>query len=319
MYNEELKGKFIKGYTTQITTRQKIKSVFDTTEPFEAACDTDLCAMSEELVKPVLDSLSAMRDKTLSNRIYTIHEYVKWCIKSGVPGACDAALRVTPDTASAMRKQTVRNPLHMQRFLDAICDAEGLETADNIIRCFCWLAYSGMPEADILKVKALDVDMRKMKINFNGTEYPIYRESMECLHNCMELTSFRFIHPNYTESDGIYRERVEGDTLVRGIRSAPSLASIRSKIANKNKDAIDAGKTDVRLSYYRIWISGLFYRAYELELAGIKPDFSDTASSFMAGKTYKLDSGRNTIDAKRRKIASDYYKDYLRWKETLSV
>ena len=34
----------------------------------------------------------------------------------------------------------------------------------------------------------------------------------------------------------------------------------------------------------------------------------------MSGKEYKLDSGRNTRDAKKRQIARDYLDNYRRWK-----
>ena len=76
----------------------------------------------------------------------------------------------------------------------------------------------------------------------------------------------------------------------------------------------DAGHTDLKLSYYRVWISGVFFRAFENEQMGIEPDFSTVVSQQVEGKTYKLDSGRNTQDAKKRQLVHDYLEDYQRWK-----
>ena len=54
--------------------------------------------------------------------------------------------------------------------------------------------------------------------------------------------------------------------------------------------------------------------AHQRERAGIPVDFSGEASKFMEGKTYKLDTGRNTPEAKKRAVVNDYMQDYERWK-----
>ena len=78
-------------------------------------------------------------------------------------------------------------------------------------------------------------------------------------------------------------------------------------------------KTDLKLSYFRVWISGLFYRMYERERAGMPVDFSAAAAQFMEGKTYKLDRGRNTPEAKKRQLTRDYLEDYERWKLAFAI
>ena len=74
----------------------------------------------------------------------------------------------------------------------------------------------------------------------------------------------------------------------------------------------------MKLSYSRIWISGLFYRMYERERAGLPVDFSEAASRFMEGRTYKLESGRNTLESYQRRVAREYLLDYEYWKSTFS-
>ena len=58
---------------------------------------------------------------------------------------------------------------------------------------------------------------------------------------------------------------------------------------------------------------------HERELAGYGVDFTAAADEYMAGKEYKLDSGRNTRDAKKRRVINDYNEDYERWKLTFSM
>ena len=43
------------------------------------------------------------------------------------------------------------------------------------------------------------------------------------------------------------------------------------------------------------------------------------AELLMEGKTYKLDRGRNTPEAKRRQLTRDYLEDYERWKLAFAI
>lgn len=319
MYNETLKIKYIKEFTEQISTRERLLVLFNSVESFEEKLGKDICEMSQEELAPIISSISALRGRTSGTRISSLKDYASWCLKNNVHGATDSLFHVETDKTAAMKTQTVKNPMHLQKYLDSICDPEDEETADNTVRCFYWLAYSGMDESDILKVTAMDVSLRKMVVQYNGEEYPIYRESIHAIRNCMELTEFRYKHPNYNDGTIVYKPRADGDTIMRGIKAAPSVTSLRSELSRRSKRCLESGKTNMKLSYYRVWISGLFYRTHELELAGVPADFSVAAKKFMSGKTYKLDSGRNTIGAVYRRVISDYTVDYQRWKETLMV
>ena len=100
--------------------------------------------------------------------------------------------------------------------------------------------------------------------------------------------------------------------MIRGIKSVPTLKALRVELSRRSKQNSD--KTPLKLSYFRVWISGVFYRMYEQEIIGVPPDFNAIAYQQMEGKTYKLDSGRNTMEAKRRQLVRDYEEDYERWK-----
>ena len=311
MYNEELKRRFIREYTHSIATANACESVFNVFEKSETEWGADLCTKSSEDLQPIINIIVGFRARSKWARLTILKDYVKWCIDvAKVPGVCDGMLKICDAGLEKFRLQTVPNPLGMQRYLNSIFDAEIEETTDNIYRCYYWLAYGGVEERDILSVKISDVDLSNMVIHYNDTEIPIYREAIQAFKNCCNLTYFTFNHPHYTKT--VRKPRVDGNTLVRGIRSLPTTKSMRVELSRKTR--AKASETDIRLSYYRAWISGVFYRTLEREIAGEKPNFDWVASQHMRGKSYKLDKCRNTPEAKKRQLAKDYMEDYQRWK-----
>lgn len=317
MYNEDLKIKFTHQYTESVSTRALCSAIFNAFEEHETKWDADLCTKSKDELQPIVDSIVGLRACSKWKRLIILREYVKWCIAMKVPDACDGMLNIDTIGLDKVKHQTVSSPLHLQKYLDSICEPESEKTTDNIYRCFYWLAYGGVPEEDILSIKCSDVDFANMAVCYKGTEIPIYREALPAFKNCAMLTQFAYKHPNYMKT--IYRYRADGDTLVRGVRAIPSIKAMRVELSRRSKAMIDEGKTDLKLSYFRVWISGLFYRMYERERAGIPVDFSDAAAQFMEGKTYKLESGRNTPEAKKRQLARDYLEDYERWKLAFAI
>lgn len=316
MYNKDLKTKFVKSYTNSINTAKVCESVFNKFERYECNWGADLCTKSAEDLQPIIDDIVGLRARSRFSRLIMLKDYVKWCINvANVPNACDGMLQITTVGLDKIRKQTIASPLHLQKYLNSICEPESDQLSDNIYRCYYWLAYGGVAEEDILRIKCSDVDLSNMVVHYKETEIPIYREAISAFKNCVELTQFVYNHPNYSKT--VWRERAEGDTLVRGFRSNSSLYSLRVEISRRAK--LHEEETGLRLSYFRTWISGVFYRAYERELIGDEPDFSSIADEKMEGKIYKLDSGRNTQEAKKRKVIKDYNEDYQRWKLAFKI
>ena len=317
MYNDIIKTKFIKQYTTKIKMREACINTFNVFEPHETKWNADLCTQGTDVLQPIVNDALGMRASSKRLRLSILTDYVKWCIDNQIPGACDGMLHVTTTGVEKMKKQMVTSPLHLQVYLNQVCEPESRETTDNIYRCYYWLAYAGISEEDILKVKISDVDFVYMVVKYNGKEYPIYREAIPALRNCVNLTQFVYNHPNYAANKTVYKTRVDGDTLIRGVRSLPTIESMRVELSRRSKKCLDSGKTNLKLSYYRVWLSGLFYRTYERELAGLPIDFLDAAEEFMNGKTYKLEKTRNTLTTIRNKISRDFLQDYENWKLTL--
>lgn len=314
MYNEELKTRFIEEYTKSISRYDTCVQAFDAMEPYEKAWGADFCTKTEAELAPVIEQLVGFRVRSRWQRIIIFQKYVRWCLVNKVEGACDGMLHVDNVGLGKVRTQMVFNPQELQNFLNVICEPESEQTTDNIYRCFYWMAYAGMEEEDIMKVKCSDVDFENLVIHFDGDEYDIYREAIPAFKNAATLTEFVYKHPNYPPDKRVIRNRAPGDTLIRGIRSTTSIKALRVELSRRNKKFLDDGLTTKQLSHYRVWLSGLFHRVYQGELAGIPANFSGAAAKFMEGKTYKLDTGRNTPEAKKRAVVNDYLQDYERWK-----
>lgn len=316
MFNDEQKTRFIRSYTSSINTANVATNVFNSFEKHEQEWGADLCTRSADELQPVIDDILGLRSKSRWMTLSILKEYAKWCLMMRVPDACDGMLHIEVSGIDKVRKQLVASPLHLQMYLDQVFDKESQETIDNIYRCYYWMAYGGISEEDTLFINRSDVDLELMLIRYNNTSVPIYREALPAFRNAMQLSSFVYLHPNYTKT--IRRDRVPGEELMRGIKATTKTMTIRSSLSRRSADAIKAGKTEQQLSFYRVWLSGLFYRIYERERAGVPVDFSEAAVNFMEGKTYVL-CGREKIEHKQNRIERDYMEDYQRWKLAFSI
>ena len=316
MYNEELKKRFIRDYTGSLNTANVAVTIFNAAEKYEIRWNADLCTRSAEELQPMIDDIVGLRSKSRWMTLIILKEYVKWCIAMKVPGACDGMMHIEAVGLDKVKHQMVSSPLHLQRFMDSIFDPESEETIDNIYRCYFWMAYGGIDEEDTIAIRKSDVNFQKMYIQYKSTSIPIYREAVPAFRNAVMLDSFVYKHPNYSKD--IRRNRVQGDTIMRGIKAATKTFTMRATLSKRNIKAIEEGKTDLQLSFYRVRMSGLFYRVYEMERAGISPNFSEAALRVMDGKTYSL-KGREKLEHKQNRIEKDYMEDYERWKLAFSI
>lgn len=316
MYNERQKVNFIKGYTGSLNTANVATTIFNALEKYEEQWQADFCTRSKEEIQPVIDEIAGLRTKSQCMTLIILKEYVKWCIAMKVPGACDGMLHVEAVGLDKIRHQMVSSPLHLQKYLDELFDPESEETIDNIYRCYFWMAYGGIDEEDTILIKKDDVSFEKMTITYKDTNIPIYREAIPAFRNAVFLTDFLYKHPNYTKT--VRRDRIGGDTIMRGIKANTKTFTMRVTISKRNIKAIEDGRTNLQLSFYRVRMSGLFFRTYERERAGIPVDFSDAAMRAMAGKEYSI-KGRIKLEHKQNRIERDYMEDYQRWKLAFSI
>lgn len=311
MFNEEIKSRFLRSYTENILMARNCHYLFKACEKYEREWGADLCTMDEASLQKMVDDIAGLRTRTNATKISILRDYVKWCIANNIPGACDGMLKIKEVGLDNIKTHMVSSPLHLQMYLDEICLSEDRKSIDNTYRCFYWLAYAGMSEADILSVRVKDVDLDNMSVWFNGVSYPIYREALQSVKNCARLNVFTHYNAKYQKD----MPRTDGDLLLRGIKSNPTPAKMRTKLSRLSKEKLDSGKTNLQLSHARVWLSGIFYRAYERERIGIEISFRDAATqSVMAKAENSIDTSDAKTENTIRRTANLYLSDYKRWK-----
>ena len=170
------------------------------------------------------------RIRRLENEGY-IKRYIKWCKEDGLPNVTDSVNYVKIDGEIGVRQRLVKSPLHLQVCLNRVFEKEEEDTIDILYRCFFWMAYAGISEADTLKIKISDVDLLNRKIVYNNIEYPIYDEAFRAFKKCIELNYFDKKHPRY--NNPLRRYRVEGDMLLRGCGGKDSIPNLERVISFK--------------------------------------------------------------------------------------
>lgn len=306
MYNEELKREYL---TVKVQNKEPVRLVFEAISKYEEAWQADICTRSREEIQEIIDNVVGMRSNSFLQRVNILKDYVRWCIDMGVPGAADGMLYINQAGLGKIATQTVGSPLHLQRYLNQVFrpNTEGI---DCIYKSYLWLAYSGMNESDIMLVESDCLDFDNMIVRFKDDEYPIYKEAVQPLKVC--ALSSTFIYEDDFRSK-VYT-RVEGSRLLRGYRSIASYKTMRSEISRRVKEAIDSKKTNLSISHYRAWISGVFYRTYEGECAGVPANFLYVAQEHMNDTRNPLVYDKITWSAKRNYLANEYLRDYNRWK-----
>ena len=318
MYNAAQKKNFITSYSSKEGMRAYVQQVFEQFSAYEEEIGKDICEMSFEELQEMFSKTSRVRASSHKTPRRTVRDYAAWCREHGVAGATDAAERINEIEIDGMRQLTVRNPRHLNAFLDTLAVPETELTSDNVFRAYYWLAYAGLGAQEILTVTNDEVKLDTLTVFHDGKEYPIYREAVPSIKNCLTLQSFKYYNANYNEK-WIWRDRIPSDILLRGVRAIPTLGTFRVDFLKRLRKAQAEGKTDLRLSYYRIWLSGVFYRMYEDELAGFPPDFSRFVDEKLGDFQYKVPPKGNSQEYKRKELADTYLNDYERWKETLRV
>lgn len=317
MYNEEQKRAFINSHTNSDKTTAKIIQIFSWFEPYEEEWGLDLSLQSAENLQPVVNELTGVRSKSTELILIILKEYVKWCGRNGYE-VSKGIFEVRINTIDKIQNQMVASPLHLKAKLDEYFEPVDEETIDVTYRVFLWMAFAGLDDKDAIRVTKDCVDLKNLRINFDGHSYEIYKECIEDFKKACNLTDFLYKHPNYTTR----RDRAEGNLIMRGIRTPTvDLKTIRP-IINKKFGADDTeetsgGRQKSRISFKRIFLSGIFYRAYERERAGLPVDFSEFVAmsiekkektkKYTVTKTRTLTTIANTIER-------EYLADYEKWK-----
>lgn len=308
MYNKEWKDKYLQICVDagNFSKTKELGSLFEDVSVYEERYGKDVCAMALEELQVVVDGALGNRTSVKEKEISLLRGYIKWCIASSYPDANDNISDVNLLGLAKMRAQTVANPLHFQLYLDSVFRPSVKETMDEVYKCYLWLGYLGVNDEDAMEIMDQDIDLIDREISYRGKEIPIYTEAMPVFKNVVRLQSFVYEHPEYE----IRRDRVDGHLLLRGVRADVQIFTIRSAVSRGMKRAVNDGLVDQQITFRRARLSGIFYRMYERERAGLPVDFSTAVLDDLAAKG-TLDTASNKL--KKVKL-SQYEADYERWK-----
>lgn len=320
MYNEDIKIKFIEQVLKTESRKEVAYRMFRTIEKEEEAKNADVCTWELEDLQKLVDNITSIRTNGKSSRISILNKYALWCVENNFPNSNTLILNVNKLGLSKIKKEMVANPQHLKRWLDYVFENENENTIDNTYRAAYWLSYIGIKENDILKVRDSDVDLDSATIIHNNKEYYIYKEGMEAIRTCVELKQFKYKHKLYTT----YRDRADGHEILRGIKPKSAIKQITKLIYRKRKEAVQGRENtneflNIEPSLYDVWWSGIFYRTYELEMAGVKPDFTKMAKEHILGLESIKDKPNKYINNRITQEKHLFLTDYNNWKMAYAV
>lgn len=312
IYNSELKEKFIKELNIPYKTAAWYRRFFQTIGPKEEEFGTDIACITDigEL-QAIFDSASWVSSTSGKSALNSLRRYITWCINTGVDGATDITNDVVIEKIDVIRRSMVKNPLYLQKFLNQILSPEDDNTIDNTIRCLFWMAFSGIKEYDAENVLDSDVDFSTMSFKINNRSFPIYREGICSIKKCVELDSFCYKHPRYADS---MRKRVCGHKILRGFRGEVDIKLFINKVSK----LIKITGCETKLTYNKARLSGIFYRIYESETLGAPISYIQYAEEYMEDRQYNIQRASG-FESYKKTIASNFQRDYLRWKRAFNL
>lgn len=327
MYNEELKSRFIEErYAKTPAFAISAKALFSMLGKYEQGWQADIYTKSSEEISKVLSEslIRSVRGESGSARKKRsiIISYVEWCIKNNIEGVNKDALNLQiPKSKGNIENILLHNPDDLSEYLNKVFDKVEDETADIIYRCYCWMAYMGFQELEALETRRGDVDFGRSQIIYEHMVYPMYPQSIEAFKKCATLTQFKVPRYRYVYN----ADRAKGNRLLRGISEGANTPNrMQHELARKTTKALNAGLISSRLSYYQIWLSGHFYRAFEFEnaesITPIMPEvyFGRLADKQMTNVKYSIQKGTSLNTIKNRQV-KHYLLDYEAWKNAVIV
>lgn len=309
MYNEDWKCQFINQYTKEVYTRNLCVSLFNALEEQEEKWGADICTMSSMDVKPFVEDLVTNRKSTIDQRFRVLKAYAKWCIDKGYPGACDGLLTVPITGYEKIKTRLVMGPEHLQKCLDDICRPDTIDSTDNTFRVICWLLFNGVSDDDLARIKTTDVNLNNMTYRYHASDHPIYPEAVRAFKSCVFSTEFS-MRGDTPQNASHFRNRVDGDVLIRGVRGIPGIKAIRVDFSRRRPES---GEGTMMLSMERIRTSGRFYRWYMQERMGNRPEIEKYVKEEVMSRVQDV-SDEKSIQRQINDCIRDMKNDYNSWK-----
>ena len=313
MYNSRIKTNFIQSFTSSTEARRIAASLFNATEPYEKEHGADICTFSSDELGSILSSFGGVRTNGVLTWVRILRAYSNWCAENGIVSETDATDHIVVDHSMRIRRSMVSGPKHLSQVLGSVLHDPSEQSTDDITASYLWLSFSGFMEEDMLSLTDHDIDFDTMTITYCDDTYPVYEEAKPSLFNCATLTSFYSI----SSRRRINTPRASGDQLLRGIAGPASIQKLRVMLVKKVAAARNNNSVP-SLSAAKVWLSGVFYRIYERELAGVPADFALESVSNDIKRRIETTSGNKTKASIKHSI-KQYKDDYYSWRRAFGL
>lgn len=325
MYNQSQKERFLIYYkeekrdTPSMIDRAVI--VLRRIEKFESKWGKDICFQDDPSeIQKVINEVSCIKSGTISGQILVLREYCNWCLLN-VPNSCSTLLEIRKPTTDKFKSKTVANPIQLQIILNKLFDPESEKNFHSVYRAMLWIAFMGFTESEAFELTTDEVDINNRVIIHNDILSRIYEESVPAIQNCKELDYFQYTNTNYIDNT-ISRPRFPGNKLLRGYKTNPS-KGFNAEISRIQTKAVREGKLETAIRYNTIWMSGIFYHAFQQEQIGILPDFRGVAirdwehiqKQKSNTKDFEYDPKNPEKKFRVDTIERNLKRDYKRWKK----
>lgn len=311
-------------YPDSEMSRKWILSSLSILSDYEEDWGMDFTMQEYQILQDAFNKVTAITYSGSKTTLIRFRKYAKWRKENNLP-CSDGVFNLVADRAIAMRESMVASPKELATVLDAAFDDSIQGTIDVIYRVFLWMGFAGISDYEAIKVTSDDIDFSSMEIHHAGKDYIIYEESKYDFRIACDIREFK--------ENNRYKKRIEGSEIMRGKQNKrsnpmdvvlthtirPTLARKLEAADQRNQASDEPLNVGFDLTFSRVFMSGTFYRIYQNERAGVKPDFEQYAIDefervSQSDKPYKV-SQTNPKSAILLRLKKSAESDYSNWKK----
>lgn len=306
MYQSNRKRAYLLSPGVSSATKKSAERLFEVTAEYELKYGADLSELELPDIQHVVDEILGMRLSSKWAKMVILRDYAEWCMATNYPKANNNISKVNLLGLDKLRDKLISGPGQLSHWMDKIFYDINDEKVDLVYMGYLWFAFSGVPEEVAISLTKDNIDFRTLSIRVGDKSYPIYRESIAVINMLIELETFAYHNPNYkTPTNGtVRRNRVDGETLMRGLRGSPKITDIRQYLVSFIAKAGAENGPVKKITFSKVRLSGFFYRIRECESAEKSVDFKLFAAQYH-------EIAQEDVSVKKLREFSD---DYNRWK-----
>ncbi len=298
LYDQSRKSAFLQTLDTDTSYDAAVR-LFAASCPYEEAQQQDLADFSDDDTASLLGEIGGSKSRSKESMVTILNRYRHWCGRGKI-ALSDVKLEL------GIRREMVSSPKHLQLILDERFGPLSQYGVDCIYRAALWLALSGLKMEAALALPSTALDFETMTVHVEDKSYEMYRESLQTLRQLRDMDHFIYYHPAYQAK----KTRAPGPCLLRGVTGkvmdARSLRRELREALSKDHDG---------MTYEKIRTSGVFYRLFELERAGVGTQMIHAVLGEEADRITREKTSSKGEGAWRSAQIRAMSRDYAAWKK----